>query len=109
MLSHVTVGSNDVAKAKGFYDSLLKPLGLTRRADYADAVGYGPADGRPQLWIVSPLDNKAASVGNGITIGLEAPDRPAVDAAYKPCQPAPRMTVHPACARIIIRTITAPT
>jgi catechol 2,3-dioxygenase-like lactoylglutathione lyase family enzyme len=84
MFSHVTVGSNDVARSKGFYDAMLKPLGLVRCADYPDGVGYGPAGGgRPQLWIVSPLDKKAASTGNGITIGLEAPDRPAVDAAHK--------------------------
>ena len=83
MFSHVTVGTNDVARSKGFYDGLAKPLGLVRHAEYPNALGYGRADGRPQLWIVSPLDKNAASVGNGITIGLEAPDRPAVDAAYK--------------------------
>jgi catechol 2,3-dioxygenase-like lactoylglutathione lyase family enzyme len=83
MFSHVTVGSNDVAKAKTFYDSLLKPLGLVRHADYPNAVGYGPAGGRPQLWILSPIDEKAASVGNGITIGLEAANRSAVDAAHQ--------------------------
>ena len=50
--------------------------------EFPNGLGYGRAGGRPQLWIVRPLDKKAASVGNGITIGLEAPDRPAVDAAY---------------------------
>jgi catechol 2,3-dioxygenase-like lactoylglutathione lyase family enzyme len=83
MFSHVTIGSNNVAKAKSFYDDLLKPLGLVRHLEFPNALGYGRADGRAQLWVVSPLDKKAASVGNGITIGLEAPDRPAVDAAYK--------------------------
>ena len=83
MFSHVTVGSNNVAKAKSFYDGLLKPLGLVRHPEFPNGLGYGRAGGRAQLWIVSPLDKKAASVGNGITIGLEAPDRPAVDAAYK--------------------------
>ena len=78
MFSHVTVGSNDVAKAQGFYDTLLKPLGLVRHADYPNAAGYGLSGGRPQLWIVSPLDKKVASVGNGITVGLDAPDRGAV-------------------------------
>jgi len=34
------------------------------------------------LWIVRPIDKKAASVGNGITVGLEADNRPAVDAAH---------------------------
>ena len=83
MFSHITVGSNNVAKAKSFYDGLLKPLGLVRHLEFPNGLGYGRTDGRAQLWIVSPLDKKAASVGNGITIGLEAPDRPAVDAAYK--------------------------
>lgn len=82
MFSHVTIGSNDVAKAKPFYDGLLRPLGLVRHADYPNAVGYGPTGGRPQLWVVSPLDKNAATVGNGITIGLEAADRAAVDACH---------------------------
>ena len=83
MFSHVTVGSSDIAKAKSFYDALLKPLGLVRHADYPDGIGYGLTGGRPQLWIVSPLDKNAASAGNGVTVGLEAPDRSAVDAAHK--------------------------
>ena len=83
MFSHVTVGSSDIAKAKSFYDALLKPLGLVRQADYPDGIGYGLTGGRPQLWIVRPLDKKAASAGNGVTVGLDAPDRPAVDAAHK--------------------------
>ena len=83
MFSHVTIGSNDIGKAKGFYESLLDPLGLVRHADYPNAAGYGPAGGRPQLWILKPVDRKPATVGNGITVGLEAATRAAVDAAYK--------------------------
>lgn len=83
MFSHVTIGSNDLGKAKGFYESLLDPLGLVRHADYPKAAGYGPAGGRPQLWILSPVDRKPATVGNGITVGLEAASRAAVDTAYK--------------------------
>ena len=83
MFSHVTIGSNDIARAKGFYENLLNPLGLVRHADYPEAFGYGPAGGRPQIWIVRPLDKKAATVGNGITVGLDAQNRAAVDAAYK--------------------------
>ena len=83
MFSHVTIGSNDIAKAKPFYDELLKPLGLVRHLDFPMAVGYGRPDGRPQLWVLSPLDKQAATVGNGVTIGLEADNRGSVDAAYK--------------------------
>ena len=83
MFSHVTIGSNDMGKAKPFYDALLQPLGLVRHMDYPNAVGYGPAGGRPQLWILKPVDRKPATVGNGITVGLEAATRATVDAAYK--------------------------
>jgi catechol 2,3-dioxygenase-like lactoylglutathione lyase family enzyme len=82
MFSHVTIGTNDVAKAKRFYDAALAPLGLTALAAYPEGVGYGAAGGRPQFWIVRPLDKKAASVGNGVTVGLDAADRKAVDAAH---------------------------
>jgi len=82
MFSHVTIGSNDIARARGFYDRVTTPLGLVRHADYPEGVGYSRAGGRPQLWVVRPLDKKAASVGNGITVGLEAESRSAVDAAH---------------------------
>ena len=82
MFSHVTVGTNDIARARRFYDAIAKPLGFVRHADFPEASGYGLKDSRPQLWVVRPLDKKAASVGNGITIGLEAQDRPMVDAFY---------------------------
>ena len=84
MFSHVTVGSNDVAKAKPFYEGLLAPLGLVVKADYLPhAVGFGRPDARPQLWVLAPIDRQAATVGNGVTVGLEAADRASVDAAYK--------------------------
>ena len=83
MFSHVTIGSNDIAKAKAFYDgvtSAARPGRVTPTIPTASAMAaHG---GRPQLWIVRPLDKKAATVGNGITVGLEADNRPAVDAAY---------------------------
>ena len=82
MFSHVTVGSNDLPKAKDFYDRLLGPLGLVRRADYPKGAGYGQAGARAQIWVVQPLDDKPASSGNGVTIGLEAPDRATVDACH---------------------------
>lgn len=82
MFSHITTGSNDLAKAKVFYDALTKPLGLVRLIEVPGGVGYGQTGGRAPLWIVQPADGKAATVGNGITIGLDAANRTAVDAAY---------------------------
>lgn len=82
MFSHVTVGSNDMIRSKAFYDGVTTSLGLVRHMEFPDGIGYGAQGGRPQLWIVRPLDKSAATVGNGITIGLDADTRPAVDAAY---------------------------
>ncbi len=82
MFSHITVGSNDIARSRRFYDAIGTALGLTCILEYPTGFGFGRAGGRPQLWIVRPLDRNAATVGNGITIGLEAADRPSVDAAY---------------------------
>lgn len=78
MFSHVTIGTNDLAKGLAFYDALLKPLGISRHLD----VPNGAAAGRLPIWIVRPIDQKPASAGNGITIGLDADTRAAVDAAY---------------------------
>ncbi|WP_422002811.1 VOC family protein [Reyranella sp.] len=82
MFSHVTIGSNDVARAGAFYDGVCKALGLERLADYPSAIAYGPPGGRPQLWILHPADGRPANVGNGITVALEAPSRAAVDSAF---------------------------
>jgi catechol 2,3-dioxygenase-like lactoylglutathione lyase family enzyme len=83
MFSHVTVGTNDLPKAGKFYDAIATPLGLKCHLALDSARGYGPAKGRPQLWVTMPLDRKPATVGNGVTVGLEVNDRPTVDAFYK--------------------------
>jgi len=82
MISYVTLGSNDRAKAKAFYDAALAPLGLT--ATYADdeMVGYGPEGGQSQLWVVEPFDGLAASAGNGAMLALAASTRAQVDEVH---------------------------
>ena len=80
MFSHVTLGTNDLARATRFYDATLAPLGLTRRATLETEIGYAqPTDSRARLWITLPFDGKPATIGNGVTIAFEAPDRATVD------------------------------
>ncbi|SEK96693.1 hypothetical protein SAMN05216359_104159 [Roseateles sp. YR242] len=82
MISYITLGSNDPAKAKVFYDVTLAPLGL--KAAYADdeMVGYGPEGGQSQLWVVKPFDGLDATVGNGSMLALAASTRAQVDQVY---------------------------
>lgn len=85
MYSHITLGTDDIARAIAFYDRVLAPLGLARQeSDLAQGhAGYAAApDTTPQFWLLRPIDGRPASVGNGVTIGFEAADRAAVDAVH---------------------------
>ena len=85
MLTHVTLGTDDPARAFAFYDALLAPLGVVRVEGGADAGFAGWArepDATPQFWVLIPFDGRPAAVGNGLTVGFEAATRPEVDAFH---------------------------
>jgi catechol 2,3-dioxygenase-like lactoylglutathione lyase family enzyme len=85
MLSHVTLGTHDIARAIAFYDHVLAPLGLHRIESDTEAgfAGYARAAGTtPQFWLLRPIDGRPASVGNGVTIAFEAADQAMVDAVH---------------------------
>jgi catechol 2,3-dioxygenase-like lactoylglutathione lyase family enzyme len=82
MFSHVTLGTNDAPRAIAFYDRVLAVLGIARQESDPGKgyAGYATApEVTPQFWIMTPFDRKAASIGNGVTIAFEAPDRVSVD------------------------------
>jgi catechol 2,3-dioxygenase-like lactoylglutathione lyase family enzyme len=86
MLHYVTLGSNNIARSKKFYDAALKPLGLVCRVAKDDEVGYGePLSEKPRecrLWVLKPLLNLPATWANGTMIALTANTRAAVDAFH---------------------------
>ena len=41
MLDHVSLGITDMKRSQGFYDAVLKPLGISRFYDYDGGSGYG--------------------------------------------------------------------
>ncbi len=86
MLSHTTVGTNDIDRAIAFYDRVLAPLGITRHeTDLKHGLaGYFTApETTPSFWVTHPLDGQAAIIGNGVTIAFEAPDRATVDGVHQ--------------------------
>ncbi|WP_349437423.1 VOC family protein [Pararhizobium sp. A13] len=84
MLLYVTIGTNDLARAQLFYDAALAPLGLKRRKQDDVEIGYGAEDDtRCRLWVVTPHDRNAATIGNGSMVALDAQSRADVDAFYK--------------------------
>lgn len=84
MFLYITIGCNDLARAKRFYDAALPPIGYVFRGQDDTEIGYGPADApRTPFWVTLPFDGKPASIGNGSMPAFDAPTRAAVDAFYK--------------------------
>jgi catechol 2,3-dioxygenase-like lactoylglutathione lyase family enzyme len=82
MYSHTTIGANDLARAKDFYDAVLAPLGLEMRFSGGGIVGWGLPGRRPQFLVVQPFDGREPSAGNGSMIALLASERRLVDACH---------------------------
>ncbi|MEE9099211.1 MULTISPECIES: VOC family protein [Pseudomonas] len=79
--THVTVGTNDLPKARAFYDEVLGKLGMKRLADLGENGSIWGVDA-PSFFVLKPANGEPATVGNGVTVSFEAPDRPAIDAAH---------------------------
>jgi len=85
MLSHVTIGTNDLERAKAFYDAVIATLGIDCIAHEPDHGLVGYAEGPetvPQIYLTRPIDSRPASVGNGQTFAFVAPDRATVRAFH---------------------------
>lgn len=85
MYSHVTLGTADIARAVGFYDQVLAPLGLRRQEVDLEKgyAGYALApEATPQFWVLRPIDGQPAAAGNGVTVAFEAADRATVEAVH---------------------------
>lgn len=81
-LNYVMIGSNDVIKARVFYDALLPVIGGRLVADdMPHAVCYAlPGGGR--MWIATPFDQATATPGNGTMVGLRCSSTDVVQAAH---------------------------
>ncbi|HSV81879.1 MAG TPA: VOC family protein [Ramlibacter sp.] len=66
-VSHVSIGTNDYARAKSFYDAVLATLGIQCIMDIPGAAaGYGRQF--PAFWIGGPHDGGKATAGNGVHV-----------------------------------------
>ncbi|MEH6386296.1 MAG: VOC family protein [Pseudomonas profundi] len=77
MFSHVTLGTNDLSRARIFYDSVLGALGYENLGNMEKASLWG--SGGPRFVVLKPADGNIASVSNGLTVGFAAANRAAVD------------------------------
>lgn len=77
MIHHVSVGTNDVARSKRFYDAVLPIAGMALMAEDVGGLGYG--SGTFHFSVQIPIDGEPATVGNGAHIAFALEDRSMVD------------------------------
>ena len=83
VIGYVTLGTNDLPRAAGFYDALLAEIGAGRFMESERLVAWAVSPGKPALGVAKPYDGKAATVGNGVMIALVVDSNARVDALYK--------------------------
>jgi len=77
MIAYVTIGANDIARAKRFYSAFLPALDYRLKEgpeglSYALPVQPGQPANLPDLYVKPPFDGNPASAGNGTMVAFAA-------------------------------------
>ena len=80
MIAYVSVGVDDMARAKRFYTAFLPALGYELdeaggELSFALPVPPGKTPVQPDFYVKSPFDGHPASTGNGSMVAFEAHDQ----------------------------------
>ncbi|MFL6619666.1 MAG: VOC family protein, partial [Povalibacter sp.] len=81
MIHHVSLGTNDPVRARGFYDPVLDLLGFRLLKTDETGVHYGTGD--ILFSLVIPTNARPATAGNGVHIAFMARNRNMVDAFHE--------------------------
>jgi catechol 2,3-dioxygenase-like lactoylglutathione lyase family enzyme len=84
MISYVTLGVNDIERARLFYDALLGTIGARQLMALEENgfTQYGTGWDKPTLVITRPFNGGPAAPGNGNMVALAMKSREQVDAFY---------------------------
>ena len=90
LMDHLSLGVNDLARSKRFYDAALAPLGIAGRATAAGEIGYAlngvdPTDPLVQAFFIGfedPGTKRTVAPSAGFHIAFRASSRAAVDAFH---------------------------
>ncbi|TPQ37968.1 MULTISPECIES: VOC family protein [Cupriavidus] len=81
IFTHIVVGTNDLERARAFYDGVLGALGISRIMNLDTASLWG-ADS-PEFMVTKPGNGLPSTYANGGTISFAAPNRSAVHAFHE--------------------------
>ncbi len=103
MIGYVTIGTNDLERARSFYDALLGELGAVRFMNNERLTVWGTKPDQPMVAVCVPFDEKEATVGNGMMVALNVGSKEKADAFHAKAlelggkdegAPGPRTTVY---------------
>jgi catechol 2,3-dioxygenase-like lactoylglutathione lyase family enzyme len=84
MIGYITLGTNDLDRARTFYDTLLAEMDVTRQMEFGDrGFGWATSIEQPMLCIFKPYDGQAATIGNWVMAGISVDSRETVDRLYR--------------------------
>jgi predicted lactoylglutathione lyase len=84
MIGYVTLGTNDLARARAFYDALLGEVGIGRIMEMGErGSAWGLSMDRPSLGVMKPYDGKPATAGNGTMVALVVDSKDKVNRVHK--------------------------
>ena len=81
MFSHVTIGTNNLAKARDFYDVVCGTMGILRGFEGSTFISYGDRNGG-RFFVMSPYNGDPATTGNGTHVAFRAKTRAEVNAFH---------------------------
>lgn len=86
MIGYATLGTDDLDRAKAFYDALLAELGARRMMEFPEEMGgftlWGVAMDKPGIAVTRPYNQKPAVAGNGNMLALTVDERSKVDSLH---------------------------
>ncbi|MBX9795921.1 VOC family protein [Sphingomonas sp.] len=86
MIGYATLGTNDIAKARDFYDALLGSIGAKRIMEFGEEAGgftmWGTGWDKPGIAVTRPYNGAAAQAGNGNMLAIALDSRASVDALH---------------------------
>ena len=81
MIGYVTIGTNDMDRAVGFYDALLSEVGA-KQTFGMDRIKFWGTGGGPMLAVCIPYDEEEQHRGNGNMVAIPGGSREGVDNLY---------------------------
>ena len=86
MIGYITLGTNDIAAARSFYDALLGEIGAKRIMEFGDELGgftmWGTSFDQPGIAVTKPHNQQSATAGNGNMAAITLDQRAKVDALH---------------------------